>query len=174
MGADFKVGPYMVVKGKVNIERTEDVVTCSNKKCKVHKDKVYFDDEEIKFCSICGSKIETQNLTWSDIIGPDDIFYEDDLVKDVKYSSEKISNRIWLVDSYEDKKGIAVFTTEKKMPFETKERRDTENYEVIDLTNVNKEEEMKWFKETYKSEIQIFEKIFGEDSVSFHWGVLQY
>ena len=62
-----------------------------------------------------------------------------------------------------------VFIANHHSPFDKK--RDAN---IIDLTNVNTDEEIAWFKKKYKEIIDIFEKEFGEKSIKINWGVINW
>lgn len=163
MGVDtnIHIGPYMIVKGKKVGIIEHEVNTCSNKKCDTYKlNKPYVDNQ--KFCAECASVLAVKKYKEKYTIYPDTLLDEE------PYCDEFVDELCW-TDPMGCSRNEGVFIANHRSPFDKK--RDAN---IIDLTNVNTDEEIAWFKKKYKEIIDIFEKEFGEKSVKINWGVINW
>ena len=72
---NLHIGPYFVLKGRKVIKESEEVFTCSNKKCEIRKEKSLLLGS---FCPNCGSKRELLKYEAKSIIYARDFEILDD------------------------------------------------------------------------------------------------
>ena len=165
MGTDTNthIGPYMVVNGNNETKQELMARTCSNKECKINIENK---EVESNFCSECGSPIEGKIYKATKNIRPAKLLYEEEEFEDLLSCVN---------DDYGQKTGFQTFVSNKRSPFDSKERRFGEwQYGEIDLRNINQTEEIDWFKNEYDNIITLFELVFGKGSVEIKWGVIQW
>jgi hypothetical protein len=161
MGVDtnLSVGPYMVVKGVKEVTRTEKVLTCSNIDCEVNiKNKNRKGDNN---CNKCGSPITKKSYNVVEKIKAKDYFW----------GVEEFEDELCYTDPMCGESNI--YVPNDLSPF-SKKNKSNDNDESIDLTDVNIQEEIDWFKEKYKKIIDYITAEFGEDSVSIRYGAIQW
>lgn len=152
MGVDtnIHVGPYLEIICNKSIETVEKFNSCSNKECNKHEKH-----SNGKFCPSCGSKIglidkiEFEKIDGSYIDGE---LYENGFEDTLCYTDP-------------------IFISNQKSPFDVNED-DFEN--GVDLQNIDMNESILWFKNTFREEIQFIENICGSDGYVIKYGILQW
>lgn len=153
------IGPYVLINGCREEEISKSVNTCSNINCEVYKLNQPCTEKQ-KFCIECGSpfkekkykdkiKLSASNCLWSNKDFIDELAYTDQMLGE---SSVWISNQ--------------------KLPFR-KSLNGDENFD-LDLTTVNYQKEIDWFKEKYAKIFDYIQSEFGNDSIEIKWGVVKY
>jgi hypothetical protein len=167
MGVDtnIHIGPYMTVKGKKTEMLDREVRTCSNKKCETHKKNQQYSESQ-KFCAECGAEVSLKKYKEKWVSGPDS------LISDEPYE-EEFCDELCCTDNESEFENT--FISNERSPFD-KKRDSIDEYSggEVDLTDVNPQEEIVWFKKRYKKIIDVFHKEYGPESTTFKWGVIQW
>lgn len=165
MGVDtnLHIGPYLVVEGTKTTNSIREVYTCSNDECVNNINNKQLTG---KFCNNCGSSNETKQYTKSETIDPHDLTYSDE------YEDVFCDELTWTNPMNTDDEGV--FIANETAPFDTQSRCNPDECRDVDLSNVNIQDEINWFVEKYKPQIDIFKKEFGEHSAQVKWGIVQW
>lgn len=163
--SNLHIGPYMVVKGEKTEMLDREVRTCSDKKCQTHKSNQKYSESQ-KFCAECGAKIELKKYKEKWMATPNNTITDEPY--DIEFCDE-------LCYAMSIKKGEDVFVPNEINPFEkTRGSLDECNEDYLDLTDVEMEAEMKWFKKRYERIIDVFKKEFGAECYIIKWGVINW
>lgn len=142
------IGPYLKVKGKIELKTTKVKRICPNH---IHK------ETNDKFCPQCGTLVESKEYVDTKMISPQQFMY-------MNFEEDKLwvpeSSNVILPNQYPPKKF----------------KIDSDNGGDIDISESTQiiGEQLDWFKENYSSEIKTFEENFGKDNVNVCWGVVTY
>ena len=162
MGVDtnLSVGPYMIIEGEKEVTITEQIFTCSNGDCEINiKNK---NRKGKNNCDQCGSPITNKSFS----------FVEKKMAKDYFRDADEFKNELCYTDSMCCVGNIFISycgSPFKKIIYDYRYGDD-----VIDLTDVNIQEEIDWFKEKYKKIIDYITSEYGEKSVDIRYGVIQW
>lgn len=158
ISTNIHIGPYMIVTGEKIEMIDREIRTCSNKKCETYK----INQEYVKsqnFCAECGSEIAIKKYKEKWVSDPHQ------LISDEPY--DDFSDELCWTDPMGCNSGV--FIANHEAPFDKDRDED-----LVDLTSVNIQEEIEWFKNKYKDIIEIFHKEFGKNSVKIKWGVISW
>ena len=142
------IGPYLKVKGKIELNTTKIKRVCPNH---IHR------ETNDKFCPQCGTLVESKEYVDTKVISPQEFMYMN--FEEGKLFVPESSN---------------VILPNQCPPKEFKINND--NGGDIDISGFTQiiGEQLEWFKENYSSEIKTFEDNFGKDNVNVCWGVVIY
>lgn len=158
MGTETNVhiGPYLVAKGVKGKIESKTVRTCSNVNCTFR----YRNKIKLKggFCSECGSIVENVTFEIKTETTATDLCRE--FGDELTYTSPICGNS-------------DIFISNITSPYD-KIRFATDDSDIVDLTKVNMQEEINWFKNKFKDILDLIEKEFGKNSTEVLWGVIQW
>lgn len=166
MGVDTNVnlGPFMTVKGKTEIDVEDTVTTCSNEHCETHKSNTEISK---KFCGECGAPAIEKKYTYTETVTPRDLFYSE------KYE-EDFENELCWTDPMNCDEESGVFVPNERSPSEKQLGFSGDEGFILDFSNLDFKKDIIWFNETFKKQIDIFKKEFGDDSVEIKCGMVQW
>lgn len=146
------IGPYI----KVRNEHHQVSVTfkrCSNSNCSNHS-------KEIKspFCANCGSP-------------------QGDGVRYV--AKPKVDFYKLLTEGFKESLYNCAFIKEGPVEYILPNRKNPNGFEVkeesaTELNDTQKELDLKWFRETFETELKKLKEELGDENVSLHWGIISY
>ena len=153
------VGPYLKVEGEYEIK-----IPKVKRVCPFHPKKETND----KFCSECGTLVESVDYVETRSLTPQEFYWQSDSNEDDMFWCPDEDDMFWCPD-YCD----AILPNEnppKKIEL------DINGNKSVDLTNMEPiiKEQVKWFKEKYAKGIAEFVNAFGEDNVKVCWGVVTF
>jgi hypothetical protein len=159
------VGPFLKLKiNKIEVSK-KGGFGCpdwiAGKGCKGFETKVAMPSGDAKFCPYCGLElVEIIRKIPEKVV---DIYhlleskYEDSLFQCYIGDFDKREYEHWIPNHYYPKR-ILTFS---------------KGEEEIEVLDIDKEEEIKWFNERYKNELALIKEAAGEDA-QIMWGILSY
>jgi predicted RNA-binding Zn-ribbon protein involved in translation (DUF1610 family) len=155
---NLHVGPYLVQLKTKETEVEKTIKTCSNDNCQIN---INNERQTSKFCPNCGSPVLEKIYIETEIMD----------ICDILCNNEEFENELSNIDQMGCRKDNIIISNGGS-PFD--EDRWTEDDDICDLTNVNVQEEIEWFKNEYKTILEAIEKELGENAYEIKYGVIQW
>lgn len=147
-----KIGPFLLVEGTVNKIEIDVVRVCTNPVC-LEKDK----ETKSKFCGSCGRLIDNVDIERVEKLD----------VRRLLWSSPEFAEEFYF-PAYADDAILSNY----EPPFGKGGNGSTVGW--LDLTKVDIDAEIKWFKETHAAALTFLEEKFGKENVYLKWGAVTY
>jgi hypothetical protein len=154
------LGPYLKLTLKTKT-MTSKSRRCSNKSCKNHKgiDGEYLNESKVKFCSNCGSKIESYNLPAEEVHDSPDI-------------DEMFNDELTSLDSETALDGVEFYAANRIKGIPRDFFLDRHEGLHEDLLKVDREAEIKWLQKYCEPFMSKLNKAYKK--VEFGWGLHTY